>query len=320
MSRTEADPPKPKLDLIFYPAYCYSASPTWSKWVKLTCWDVHHALRTHQQQGKSFTSGTSANQTLFYLNHPIQYVQLVGIVVAIEDYYESHFLLTLDDSSGATLDVVVRKPKSKRNGAQTSSSILAPATTTNKGTTTATTTTATTTNSTSAADNNNDDDPSIQETLSLLHHLSALTLSTPILAKGTLSTFRSVRQLTLLRLTTLPNTSTELTHIASRTAFLASTLGKPWHLSAPKQRKLREAAESDRAKSSGRQRRERERQREQREWEARREARLGEVWEWEEGEREREADVAREDGRVLMDDVRSRRSRRETAAKAEREE
>lgn len=292
MSRSE--PPKPKLDLTFYPAYCYSASPTWSKWVKLTCWDVHNALRPHQQQGKSYTSGSNAALTLFYLNHPIQYVQVVGIVVAIEDYYEHHFLVTIDDSSGAILDIVLRKPKQRPNH-NAPNALARPS---NRAT------------AATIADADADDpnDEETKTTIALLTTLMTLTIGTPILAKGTLTLFRNTRQLTLLRLQPLHSTSAELQHIASRTTFLASTLGKPWHLSATKQRKLRDAAESDRLQVSGRARTAAARRAEQKAWDARREDRLRLKYEEEEEvERREAAEKARRDGEEVM----LRRSRRQ---------
>jgi hypothetical protein len=311
MSRPE-QPTKPKVDLTFYPAFCYAASPTWSKWVKLTCWDVHHALRPHQQQGKSYTSGgPSASQTLFYLNHPIQYVQLMGIVVAIEDYFESHFLVTIDDSSGETLDIVLRKPKAKVKAHQQhtitggSNGVHCSYPTTRSSTAAKMMGTTTASNLASSSDESEADLETAQ-TSSLLSLLSSLTIASPILAKGLITTFRSVRQLSLLRLSILapsPHATTSLTelgYIASRTAFLSSSLGKPWRLSDERVKRLRDNAEGERRESSGRKGREARRKKEQREWEERKEETVRVTWDEQERQREAAAEVARRDGEVVM--------------------
>ena len=105
--------------LPFFPAYAFSASPTWFIWVKLTCASIHHDLRTRADFPANLIdappSGTGHAKPLllFYLNHPIQFVQVVGIVVAIEDFHEHFFLLTIDDSSGSTIDVISWKPRPK---------------------------------------------------------------------------------------------------------------------------------------------------------------------------------------------------------------
>ncbi len=102
--------------LTFYPAYAFTASETWSKWVKLTAHDIHHVLKPHEKYAETTTTlahpdtGTHHNHRdaallLFYLNHPIQFVQVVGVVVAFDEYFEKFWLFTIDDSSGATIDV-----------------------------------------------------------------------------------------------------------------------------------------------------------------------------------------------------------------------
>lgn len=257
--------------------------------MKLTCWDVHHALRPHhRQQSKSFTSGSAAGQTLFYLNHPIQYVQVVGVVVAIEDYHENLFLITLDDSSGATLDIVLRKPKRQQQPTRNNHHVP---------------TQTAALNHTNVPDSDSEQDSSTEETkqtLTLLTALAALTIGTTVLAKGTLSHFRQTRQLLLLRMAPLPSTTAELQHIASRTASLRHTLGKPWRVSDSRQRRLRATAESDRSGGGSRAARQRARRLEQAAWERRREKMVQERWEQEEKLRSEKAEEARRDGEQVM--------------------
>lgn len=44
----------------------------------------------------------------FVLNHPINYVRLVGVIVAF-NVHETRYILTLDDSSGATIEVTCKR-------------------------------------------------------------------------------------------------------------------------------------------------------------------------------------------------------------------
>ena len=109
--------------LEFYPSYCYSASPTYFTWVKLTAYEVHHVLipleialnapsrwKARQSQIRHQNSSQALSQNLFfYLNHPVQFVYLVGVVVATEDFFERRWVFTIDDGSGATIEVVCPK-------------------------------------------------------------------------------------------------------------------------------------------------------------------------------------------------------------------
>lgn len=294
------DRPKQRPAITFYPAFCYEVSPTWQKWVKLTCWDLHEALRPHHHHGQSYTSGPNANQTLFYINHPIQYVQLVGIVVAIEDYHEHLFLLTLDDSSSSTLDVVLRKPKPQQPPNQHAQANLARAES----------------NDLAGSDDENENEDR-KEKLALLETLSSLTIGSTVLVKGTITTFRGTRQLALLRLQVLRSTTAELQHTAARTAFLSRTLGKPWVVSDSRQQKLRAAAQADKVQLSVRATKARARRQEQAEWERRREQLLQDSYKDEERLRLEAAEEARRDGeRVML--RRSKRSKHEKTAKAKR--
>lgn len=104
--------------VTFYPAYCHAISPTWFTWVKLTNYAIHHILTFHPSgyhhslagQYRAYHS-SSEPRVCFYLNHPIQFIQIVGIVTIFEPYFEKFWLFTVDDGSGAAIDVVCRKPK-----------------------------------------------------------------------------------------------------------------------------------------------------------------------------------------------------------------
>ncbi|KAK4691823.1 hypothetical protein P7C71_g5261, partial [Lecanoromycetidae sp. Uapishka_2] len=81
--------------LTFYPAYCFSLSPTYNTWARLTAADVH-AL--HERPG------FEGQKLYFHLNHPIKWVRLVGVIVAFE-ILPTLWIMILDDSSGATIEL-----------------------------------------------------------------------------------------------------------------------------------------------------------------------------------------------------------------------
>jgi hypothetical protein len=221
--------------LTFYPAYTFKpASLTWNQWVKLTCRDIHSVLKPQDNYANTVEILGRSSLLLFYLNHPVQYVQVVGVVVAREEYFDKFWLFTVDDSTGATLDVTCPKPEKDKvsTGAQGAQ----------------------------------EDDPALNADLQ--QNLSCLQIGTVVQAKGTLTTFRQTRQLSLLRLFIVHSTAKELALISDRTRFYTSTLCKPWHLSARKLdhlRRQRDADEKDKDESAERKRRRKQQRREREE-------------------------------------------------------
>jgi hypothetical protein len=53
--------------------------------------------------------GIGLKYLFFHLNHPIQYVDLVAPIVAIEPLAQKYALLTIDDGSGATIGVKITR-------------------------------------------------------------------------------------------------------------------------------------------------------------------------------------------------------------------
>ena len=89
-------PPPP----TFYPAYCFTLSPTHNTWAKMAAADVH-ALQER--------AGFEGQGIYFYLNYPIRWVRLVGVIVAV-DVYPTKWIAVLDDGSGRTVEVVCGRP------------------------------------------------------------------------------------------------------------------------------------------------------------------------------------------------------------------
>ncbi|EAA31107.1 hypothetical protein GE21DRAFT_8619 [Neurospora crassa] len=96
--------PPPEL----YPQYCFHLSPTINKWCHLRAADIV-ALSSHP--------GFQGQDLYFHLNHPIKWVRICGIVVAIDVYGDSSSrsrgqiqVITIDDSSGHTIECVIPLP------------------------------------------------------------------------------------------------------------------------------------------------------------------------------------------------------------------
>ncbi|GAP87115.2 putative ob-fold nucleic acid binding domain-containing protein [Rosellinia necatrix] len=87
--------------LVYYPQYCFHLSPTINKWCPLQAADI---------VGLLCRPGFEDIDVFFYLNHPIRWVRITGVVVAIDDY-RGHRVYTVDDSTGQCIECAVSSPK-----------------------------------------------------------------------------------------------------------------------------------------------------------------------------------------------------------------
>ncbi|KAI1422492.1 hypothetical protein F5Y12DRAFT_786760 [Xylaria sp. FL1777] len=90
--------------LVFYPQYCFHLSPTINAWCPLRAIDI---------AGLGSRPGFEDTNVFFYLNHPIRWVRIIGVVVAIDHYY-SYQVYTIDDSTGQCIECTFPAP-SPRN-------------------------------------------------------------------------------------------------------------------------------------------------------------------------------------------------------------
>ncbi|KAL2851955.1 hypothetical protein BJY01DRAFT_208559 [Aspergillus pseudoustus] len=282
-------------ELTFYPAFCFKASPTHFTWVKLAASDIHR-LRKRVE---------FADQGLFfYQNHPIRFVNLIGIIVARTDV-PRRTILTLDDSSGATVEVVVLK------AAEPSGSISAagaPSRNTNPSTDSA--------NYTGSADTDGDG-----QSLRREFHLTS-TVHTPIditplrpgalfQMKGTLSIFRSTMQVNLERFFTVSDTAAEMRFVEARCRFYVEVLSTPWFVREEDITSLRMEADDEGEKIEEEQVRARRRARRRVEREEKERLKIERAWERDEAGREKQAMRLRAAGVELMQEIEvKRRSRR----------
>ena len=228
----------------------------------------------------------------FYKNHPIRFVSVVGLIVARTDIGR-RTILTLDDSSGMTLDVTVLQ--SLPNGKPAREAVQA-----------------------THIPNQSNKTENLALPPGQPVHLSAtdeniiditqLVPGTMVKIKGTLSRFRDTMQLNLERFTLVRDTNAEMQFVDERLQFLVQVLCVPWVLLDEEVEQLRlQAEQSDLRAIQERRRAERslKRHAEREERDARR---IQRRYEREERRREKEAAVCIEDGLRMMADIRRKKA------------
>lgn len=93
--------------------------------------------------------------------------------------------------------------------------------------------------------------------------LTGFDVGSIVKAKGGISTFRGVKQITLERLTPIRSTTEEVRTWMENSAFRRDVLDRPWVVSAEDQRRLKKEAEGQEDKESRRERWKRRRRREE---------------------------------------------------------
>jgi hypothetical protein len=176
---------------------------------------------------------TVGQHIYFYLNHPIQFVRLVGVVVAIDDINTKYTVLTLDDGSGATVEVkIIRLTSGNYNPV---------------------------------------DSPSNTQ-VSNVNVLSGLgvfevtidgqpvDIGTVLNAKCTISEFRHQKQLELKRVRIVRTTNEEAKAWAEAAAFKREVLSIPWHISSTEHRQIKKEIKMRKKQEEEEQRREAEKE------------------------------------------------------------
>ncbi len=254
-------------NLTFYPAYCYKASPTYFAWVKLTAFDVHGTLYTRR--------GFEGQNLYFYLNHPIQFVYLVGVVVSYEDFHEKKWLFIIDDSSGATIEVTCPKPERKAHG-----------------------------NGEEATDEQlKSDAGKVADEQTRASIIASVDVGSVIKVKGKVGHFRDIRQIHLERIAIIPDTNAELRFWEQRTRLKIELLSKPWVISSKEQNHLLKAAEGRNKNEAVQVLKRKEREAAWQAREKRHTERIAKKYAEEEMKRENAAEIAREAGELLKFDV-----------------
>lgn len=222
--------------LTFYPAYCFALSPTHNTWARLTAADVH-ALKEragfegmspiflrcwHLQEGALSTqpnalrSHFSLGQNLyFHLNHPIKWIRLVGVIIAV-DIYPTRWIMSLDDSSGATIEITCgrQKPVQSALPAQHASTASFPNAPTEGHTATG-----------------------------VRIDLRGIDIGSVVKLKGGIGSFRGEKQILLERVSKICTTNEEAAAWAENTKFRRSVLDIPWVVGIKDEKRARSKAE-----------------------------------------------------------------------------
>ncbi|KAF1829141.1 hypothetical protein BDW02DRAFT_182736 [Decorospora gaudefroyi] len=195
----------PKRPYPLYPAAYFAESPTYDAWVKLTAADVH-SLQSEK--------GFEGQRVYFYLNHPIRFVRIVGVVIAIDDINLKYTVLTIDDGSGANIELkIIRIPPAIQDPVDTSSN--------------------------TAIDNVNI--ISRCGVFDVTVDNQALDIGSVVKAKCTISEFRGIKQLELKRVSLIATTNEEAQAWAEAAAFKQDILSRPWHVSPEKQKEIEDS-------------------------------------------------------------------------------
>lgn len=252
-------------NLSFYPAYCFTASPTYFVWVKLTAFDIHNTLCTRR--------GFEGQNLYFYLNHPIQFIYVVGVVVSYEDFHEKRWLLIIDDSSGSTIEATCPKPgKITQDAGREEKS-----------------------DKQNGPENRQDTEQQVRAKI-----LNSVDVGSVIKARGRVVTFRDVRQIQLEQIEVVPDTNAEVHFWAQRVKFQLEVLSKPWSLTSQEQVRLREAARGEDETKRAHILKSREREAALLAREERHAENIARHYEGEEVRRKEAAEAARQAGRMLV--------------------
>ena len=204
------------------------------------------------------------------MNHPIQYAQVIGVVVAFDENFEKFWNFTIDDGSGEVIDCVCWKPDKEQVKA--------------------------------AGGQDGDTKPEKIDVEQQRREevILGIDIGTVVQVKGTVTSFRDVRQIQIERLNIIPTTNQELMLIAARTKFLEEILMKPWVVSPNRQKRLYKDTQGELRKDSEKVVLLRQRQKKLEERELRHAERIAKEYARDEEQRMKDAEVARQAGRDLQ--------------------
>ncbi|RYP92834.1 hypothetical protein DL770_001005 [Monosporascus sp. CRB-9-2] len=208
---TSAEPP------VFYPQYCFFLSPTFNKWCPLRATDIHD-LASHP--------GFEGQDVFFSLNHPIKWVRVVGVVVAV-DAFHGRRVYTVDDSTGQCIECSVEVPKPPKTGARDEDPARNPA----------------------AAD-------AAQDTVSDVP--ADIDVGMVVDVKGRVNLFRDRKQIKILKVQRVGSTEREVQFWNKIVDFRRDVLCRPWVLD---RRDVRQAKKQHLADVDTEERRKRRRER-----------------------------------------------------------
>ncbi|KAL7938458.1 hypothetical protein V8C35DRAFT_79089 [Trichoderma chlorosporum] len=197
-------------EAALYPRYCFHLSPTVNTWCLLRAAEIHALVQHAGFEGENF---------FFYRNLPIKWVRVVGIVVAIEQFFNRK-LYTIDDSSGKTIVAVVTSP--------------APASEPKSESTA------------SKQRTNNNDQPANAQAVD---PYADVDVGAVVDVKGGVSSYRDEHQINIERMTIVKSTAQEVVLWEKRARFRREVLDVPWLLRDKDVRRCRREAERSEAEA-----------------------------------------------------------------------
>ncbi|GAB7363784.1 hypothetical protein MBLNU230_g4352t1 [Neophaeotheca triangularis] len=194
------------------------ASPTWWAWNNLTAADVHSLREEHGFEGQNI---------LFHLNHPIQLIRLVGMVVDLITVWEGKIhILTLDDGSGACIEVKIEKRKTKDDDVAEYPS------------------------------NTEIDNVDVNVLLGIPHFLvdkRPIDIGSIVKVRGSPISYRGQRQLLAKRMIELRSTAEEIQAWEGTARWKRDVLSKPWVLTREEREKVDQELREEEARQKARQ-------------------------------------------------------------------
>lgn len=245
---------------------------------------------------------------------------MVGVIVARNEITR-RTILTIDDSSGSTLDIVILQADSKEkitteNTAQVRVSSYPTAAST--ASFNLPMKPAGTANPDPDLDHLAEEPPDLLAMNQIVHvsatdrtiiDISKLVPGTTVKFKGTVNRFRSTMQVNLERFALVHDTNSEMQFIDERLRFLVEVLSVPWVLLDEEIEALRREAERGGLEIADERRRAEKRVRMRAEREERDQKHIQKRYEKEERKRAQGAGVCKEDGVKIMHDLRLRKKR-----------
>ncbi|KAI4203316.1 MAG: hypothetical protein LQ350_002013 [Teloschistes chrysophthalmus] len=224
--------------LVFHPSYCFKHSKTYNTWARLSVTTVLE-LKTRSGFEGLYARNICALWTLksllhpenlqvgigqnlyFLLNHPIRWVRLVGVIVAF-DPYPNRVVMTLDDSSGSTIEIYCKKDPIKKPVVDT------------------------TVDSNGVIQLNGQADLSVDHEHTCITNeghtvnLKGIDVGSVVKVKGGVSEFRGEKQITLEPV--IGTTNEEALAWTENAAFYNNTLSQPWLVSESLRREAKREA------------------------------------------------------------------------------
>ncbi|KAG9245694.1 hypothetical protein BJ878DRAFT_563220, partial [Calycina marina] len=207
-----------------YPDYCHSLSPTISKWVPLRVQDIH-SLSTH---------GMTGTELMYYKNHPIKWIRITGVIVAVDDF-SSRRIYTVDDSSGACIECACPAPPPiplvPLNYLTGAPQLTTPPTTMPQ-----------------PAYPPSTEKPSVAD---------GLDVGMVVKIKGKPNVFRDMKQIAIIKAEIILGTEVEVRCWNEVMSWRTGILSSPWEVSAEQEERFRRKAERPKKMETGKQRKKR---------------------------------------------------------------